>query len=216
MRRRNAILGAIACVGLGAANAQRLGGEAAVYVIPQAREQMLWYFTPATGPLDRFTSRPNAWYALLYLPMEPLWPMQLWLRQQEARHDIRLLALDAPPDEKPFVVAPLPLVNVAAWGGRGVARVSRFMLPAQSSARSVFVLVELWRPDGEPPGPLWVQFLVQAAPPRQTMPWWYSHADRDGRAVPPPSPLTQEAREMRTYELPMLGSSVFPQSGVRR
>jgi len=193
-----------------------LGWDAAVFVVPQAREQLLWQFTPAGGPLERYTSRPGAWYALLYLPVAPQWPMQLLLWPPARRHEIRLFALDQPPDESPSVVHPLPLEVEVGRGGRPAAQASRFVLPARSTAQSIFVLVEQWRPDGDRPAPLWVKLLVQRVPQRSTAPWWYSHAERSPRATPPPSPLTQQLRDADAYEIPIFGPPAFPDPGVLR
>lgn len=214
--RRRLLVGGICCLAFFAREVLALGWDAAVFVVPQAREQLLWEFTPAGGPLQRHTSRPGAWYTLLYLPVAPQWPMQLLLWPPERRHELRLFALDQPPDESPSVVHPLPLEVEVGHGGRAVAHASRFVLPARSTAQSIFVLVELWQPDGDRPAPLWVKLLTQRVPQRSAAPWWYSHAERNPRATAPPSPLTQQLREGNAYEIPIFGPPAFPEPGVMR
>lgn len=216
LNRRRLFVGGFSILAFGARDVFALGVDAAVLVVPQAREQLLWYFSPAGGPLDRYTSRPGAWYALLYLPVAPQWPMQLMLWPPERRHEIRLFALDQAPDESPTVVHPLPLEFEMGRGGKAVAQISRFVLPASSTAQAIYVLVEQWRPDGDRPEPLWIKLLAQHAPRRSAAPWWSSHDDRSPRATAPPSPLSQQQREVNGHEIPIFGPSELPVPGVLR
>ena len=204
MHSRRFIIGALFSLGIGAAGrAQALGADAAVWIEPQARAKLLRYFTPAAGPLERYASRPGAWYALLYVPMASRWPVQLMLSLPEKHHEIRLFALDAAPEDAPSVVHPLPLGLEATRGNRAGAQVSRFMLPAASTATAIFVLVEQWRIEGDAPAPLWVQVQSQRAPEHRGAPWWVAHEAHAASAVPPPSPLTQDLRGTRAHEVPI-------------
>lgn len=216
LNRRRIFAGGFCVLALCVSDVLALGVDAAVLVVPEQREQLLWNFTPADGPLERHTSRPGAWYALLYLPVAPQWPMQLLLWPPERRHQIRLFALDQPPDEFPTVVHPLGLEVEMGHGGKAVAQVSRFMLPARSTAQSIFVLIEQWRPQGDPPAPLWVRVLAQRAAQRKLAPWWYSHDDRSPKGTAPPSPLTQQLRDAKVGEVPIFGPSELPEPGVLR
>lgn len=212
MQRRGFIVGGVCVLGVGASGVVRaIGADAAVLLVPGARAQLLRYFTPAAGPLERHAARPGAWYALLYLPMAPQWPMQLVLWPARSRHEIRLFALDAAPGDAPSVVHPLPLELESDRNGRAGATVSRFMLPANSTAPAVYVLVEQWHINGEAPPPLWLQWFAQRATRRVESPWWSSRDrnardGRDGRATaepPPPSPLTQQLRGAKAHEVPI-------------
>ena len=139
--------------------------------------------------------------------------MQLLFWPPQRRHEVRLLALDLPPDEAPTVVHPLPLEAGLGRDGTPVAWVSQFMMPARSTAHAMFVLVEQWRPSGEPPEPLWVRLLMLSAPQRRVVPWWYSYDDRNAHAIPPLSPLTQERRGANVHEVPMFVAPQMPRSG---
>lgn len=218
IRRRGFIVG-WAAFGLalgGAEAALALGADAAVLLAPEGRALVLRQFTPAAGPLERYAARPGAWYALLYLPMAPQWPMQLLLWPSERRHDIRLFALDAAPDELPTLVHPLPLELESARGARAAVRVSRFMLPSDSTARAIFVLIEQWHIDGELPAPLSVQLRAQRAPQRDGVPWWSARNGRVAGAAPPPSPLMQEMRGPKSHVVPIFALPAGPDSGVWR
>ena len=224
MQRRQLIFGAMGAMGAigslalsGKALALGLDVHAALLLAPDGRVVQLRRFTPAAGPLQRHTSRPGAWYALLYLPMAPQWPVQLRLWSTERGHELRLFALDAAPDEAPSVVQALPLETETSRIGRPPRLSSRFMLPAASNAPAIFVLIEQWRIDGEPPAPLWAQFLAYPMPQRARTPWWASRAPRSAgdseAALPPPSPLTQQLRDGRAFEVPIFDLSAAPESG---
>ena len=209
----------------GPTGAPVLDARAALYLPPDGRAQALRRFTPAGSPLQRHSARPGAWYALLYLPMGPQWPMQLQLWSTAHGHGLRLLALDAAPEDAPTVALPLPADSEASRTGRPPRWTSRFTLPANSTAPGVFVLIEQWRSDGEPPAPLWVQFTSQP-PARATAPWWplrQPRAAADGDAVPgapalysPPSPLTRQAAEGRGFEVPIYQLPPAADTGVWR
>jgi hypothetical protein len=216
LNRRRLFVGGFSILAFTARDVLALGDDEAVLVEPEAREQMLWNFAPAGGPLDRHTSRPGAWYALLYLPLAPLWPMQLLLWPPQSRHELRLFALDQAPDASPSVLDPLPLEVEVGRGGKALVRFSRFMLPAQSSARSVFVLIEQWNPEGARPEPLWVKLLSLRASRRRVEPWWYSHDDHNPGTTAPRSPLTQQQGTVKPHEIPIFGPSDLPVSGVLR
>ncbi len=205
---------ALALTVLPAGPAQALGVDDAVLLIPGTRAVMLRRFVPAAGPLERHTSRPGAWYALLYLAMTPEAPVRL--RLWSAGGDAVLTALDAPPDENPAIAHRLPL-EADPDGPGGPARQSRFMLPVASQAPGIFVLVEIRRPDGERPASLWVQLAPGSAPRYERAPVWAAApAPADKRLQPPPSPLTQQAqaqRGSRAYEVPILMLPPAPETG---
>ena len=231
MQRRQMIFGAAAATGSfgslvlgGDVLALGLDSQSALFLAPDGRPLLLRRFMPAAGPLQRHASRPGAWYALLYLPMAAQWPVQLQLWSTERGHDLRLYALDAAPDEAPGVVQALPIDTETSRVGRPPRLSSRFMLPAASAAPAVYVLVEQWRIDGEPPAPLWAQLLATPPSSRERAPWWASRppyaprsASASDAAVAPPSPLTQQMRDGQTFEVPILNLPAAPaSSGVWR
>ena len=99
MRRRAMLATSVCCLGVSGA-ARALGADAALVLVPESRPRLLQRFTPAGGPLERHTGRPGAWYALLYLPMAPAWPLQLMLWSSARGHGLRLFALDAAPGQR--------------------------------------------------------------------------------------------------------------------
>lgn len=219
MRRRGLIIAGLCGAGAGGA-AHSLGADAALFLVPNRRALLLQHYTPAGGPLQRTLSRPGAWYALLFVPMAPLWPMQLLLWPAQRSHELRLFALDAAPDEAPTVVFPMTIDPDMARDGRATRRVSRFMLPAGSTAPAIFILVEQWRIGGDAPPPLWVQLQAQAAPAHADTPWWATRSSRAaGEAAgvtAPASPLTQQRRGALAHELPIFSLPAAPESGVWR
>jgi len=161
---------------------------------------------PAAGPLARFTSRPGAWYAAVFVPLRPGVPVQLWLWQRARTHALHLLALDAPPRGAPTVATPLPL-RTAAGAGRGSAQHSlAFALPARSGADGVYVLVELWSVAGDRPGPVWLQARSRLVRERERAPWWSPRTDPEGPLAPEPplSPLQSSRLSEGVIELPIL------------
>jgi hypothetical protein len=208
MQRRQLItLGVAALPSLACA---RLGQDQAWPLEPERPALQLRQFQAATGPLDRFTSRQGAWYALLWLPMPVQWPVEVVLAAPARRHNLRLTALDRAPDDAPQVAIDLPLAPGTERSGHHGATGwhSRFMLPANSQANALFLLLELWHPEGLQPAPLWVerregvrlhpqQALGQRPPDRP--------ATAGGAAVPPESPLTQALQDRPVLELTGLG-----------
>jgi hypothetical protein len=205
MRRRLSIASAVALIAVGAAQDVRaLGIDSAVLVEPDAPAVLVRRFEPAGGPMERFESRPGAWYALLYVPVAPQWPMALSFWPPERRHELRLTALDVPPDEAPTVAFPLRLELERQRGSRNVQRVSRFAMPATSRVQAIFVLLEQWSFDGGPPPPLWVQLRADSPPSGAREPWWQPR-DATQPVQPPPSPLTQRQRQRGIVdEIPIL------------
>ena len=202
-------------------HARVLGAEAALMVVPGERAQMLHRFEPAAGPLARHASRPGAWYALMYLPLAPAWPVQLLLWPAGNEREIVLTAFDAAPDEAPAIAHRLPVETGVERAGPP-AWSSRFMLPAASQAPGIYVQAELRRIDGERPIPLWVQ-LRSAEPARGARevirPWWALRSPQHDAAQAPPSPLTQESNVRpgaRVHEVPILALQPPLDAGVWR
>lgn len=200
-------------LGLLAPAAQALGVEDALFVEPDGPVQGIHRYQPAGNGLDRYTSLPGAWYALLYLPMEPAWPMELvmWLPQRQ--QDLRLYALDRAPDQSPATMVSLPLDKAAANERRGT-RVSQFMLPANSTVSGIYVLIEQRREDGLQPAPIWLRLrsrhLQREAYDQARLPWWVTRDPRAGSSkpiAPPASPLSQKLREQGGFVLPGFGEA---------
>ncbi len=212
MFRRLFIAGALAVLAAGGAcEVQALGIDSAVLIEPDAPPRLVRRFMPAGGPLARFESRPGAWYALLYVPVAPQWPIELSFWPPERRHELRLTALDVPPDEGPMVAFPLRVQVERVRGSRNIQRVSRFTMPAGSDVQAIFVLIEQWSFDGGPPPPLWVQLSTNPPPDLGTRPWWLA-PDANQPVQAPPSPLSQPRSRGRSNidEVPILGAPLPP------
>lgn len=151
----------------------------------------LTYAQPAGGPLQRFTARPGAWYTVVFVPMVPRWPLQVWLWQRVRTHELRVLALDASPWGPVSVAVPVPL-RVSAAGGRPVLQTPPLALPPSSSADGVYLLLEQWSVAGDRPGPLWVQARSRIAREPAPTPWWASRSDPP--AAGGAGPLAPESR----------------------
>ena len=200
---RRVLLGVMAAWGVGSrgVRAQTLGVLDALLLAPDGPALLLSRYLAAGGALERFRSRPGAWFALLFVPLWPRWPVELLLRPQRRGHALQVLALDAAPADAPSVAASVPLRTAgsepaAQWSGR-------FMLPAQSAADGVYLLVELWRADFAAPPPLALRVRSVASRAGARAPWW-GPADA-ARSEPPPSPLTlqMQQRDLGAFELPI-------------
>lgn len=163
-------------------------------------------YLPANGPIRPTLARPGAWYAVVYLPLSPGWPLQLRLWQTAATHELRVRLLDGAPWGPVAAVVP---IRVEGWR-RGAMREHRsdfFVLPAVSQAHGVFVLIEQFAAGGARPAPLWLQASsgaafdagVHAGPP-------HGHAPHEPPSLTytPPSPLQSPRGAAGAVELPML------------
>jgi hypothetical protein len=145
---------------------------------------------PAAGPMNRFLSRPGAWYGVFFLPLSPGWPVQLWLSSRARSHSVRLLALDSAPWGTPSVAVPVPTRTMVAAGRPALAS-APFALMPDSRADGVFLLIEQWRPAGDRPPVLWVQARSRTVAATGQRPWWSSQADAPpapGGSLAPPAP----------------------------
>jgi hypothetical protein len=204
MHRRSLLVAAL--TPLVGHRAMAVGSDAVQLLLPEARAAWLHRFAPAVGPLARWSSRPGAWYALLFLPMEAGWPMQLRLWPVPPNQELNLVALDAAPDQAPGIAHRVP-AEPGIGRNDTRARTARMVLPADSQAPGVFMLVEHWRLDGEPPEPHWAQWRSQLALRQETAPWWSARPAPGELDRPPPGVLgtpRHAASADRTHELPIL------------
>ncbi len=173
---------------------------------------------PASGPLQRFASRPGAWYAAAFLPMSPQWPVQVWVWQRARTHEVRVTALDAAPWGTPSVAVPIP-VRKAPVRGRAVLLTAPLALPAASRADGVFLLIEQWSLAGDWPGPVWLQARSRIVLEVDDTPWWSPRPDEaSGPLAPaiPPSPLNAPRNASAVIELPIQQRAAPPASEVPR
>jgi hypothetical protein len=184
---------------------QQIDGAEIVFVDDPALVLTHYHYRPAGGPLDRHMSRPGAWYVPVFVPLAAGWPVQLWIWQRARTHEVRLLALDAAPANKPTATAPLPLLR-----GRGAARApwvsAPFAIAPSADGDGAFVLIEQWSPSGERPGPIWIQVRSRLIQEPAGTAWWSTRAETSPEELaptPPPSPLQEPRGALRAVvELP--------------
>lgn len=170
---------------------------------------------PAGGPLQRFMSRPGAWYGVVFVPVAPRWPVQVWVWQRTRTHELRITAMDAAPWSPPAVSVPIPLRRTSA-GGRPVLLTAPFVLAPNSQADGVFLLIEQWSLAGDRPPPLWLQARSRVFYDVDVTPWWATHPlapdTPPGGLAPalPSSPLASPRRVDAVLELPILQRSASP------
>ncbi|HAR96106.1 MAG TPA: hypothetical protein DCR97_09115 [Deltaproteobacteria bacterium] len=119
---------------------------------PEEPPTRVTFFFSAGGPLERFTSKPDAWYALYRLPLYPNQAYAILLSHEEEPERIRVFALDRSPFDAVSMKYELQMAKVD-WqplyrkGTRHYESV--VSLPIDAAAPGIYLLVE-WTP---PPGP---------------------------------------------------------------
>ncbi len=107
------------------------------------------FFFPAGGPLERFTGRPGAWYALYRMALDPGRPYDLVLIHRGDPGRMRVYALDNHPFDRVSVKAELGMQKAEGWRDReGTPYVATIALPRDAAVREIYLLLE-WSP---PPG----------------------------------------------------------------
>lgn len=180
---------------------QQIDGADIVFVDEPALVQTR--YRAAAGPLNRYLSRPGAWYVPVFVPLAPGWPVQLWIWQRARTHDVRLLALDATPLEKPSAAVPLPLLR--GRGARAPRVSASFAIAPAARGDGAYVLIELSDAGGERPGPIWVQARSRLIDEPSGPAWWSSRPEGPGQELapaPPPSPLRDPRSAGASIELP--------------
>jgi len=150
-------------------------------------------FFPAGGPLQRYTGRPNAWYAVVQLGMAPGQTYLLLLGSAADTVGLRVAAFDDDPFASPSVRVEIPLHPLGPRVHRSTNSSALIRLPNDALAPGVFLLLE-WLPGFGPPlpPPVHVQALtVFAAAPNTPGPRRWPLAG--SRAEPLRSPLATES-----------------------
>jgi hypothetical protein len=195
---------------LGAAYAQP-APQPLLQLRPDNVPVLLQRYTPAGGPLQRFTSRPGAWYVALFLAAPPQWPVEFMVMPRHADHELTVFALDTDAAGEVNSVTRLPMSYQRAKH-RGVGMyVGDFVLPAGDSVGGVVLLLEQWSPSGQVPQPIWVNAHLAFGHPSTANdnPWWSLPPAAKGHehAAPaleePPSPLRSQGQPGAAYEIPL-------------
>lgn len=158
-------------------------GPPAITVFPDDFPADVSFFFPAGGPLERFTSRPGAWYAIYRTPLYPGRPYDLILEHSGDPTRIKIFALDNHPFERVSVKAELhPVKAEGRRHSSGTAYVATIALPRDSAVYGVYLLMEWNPPPGEnKPLPVSLQVLSVETRPRmgQGRTWWWPWADNN-------------------------------------
>jgi hypothetical protein len=175
-------------------------GPPAIMIQPDDFPVDVAFFFPAGGPLERFTGRPGAWYAIYRTPMYPGRPYDLILEHKGDPGRVKLFALDNHPFDKVTVKFELPLRKIDGWGGASDSvYATTITLPRDSSVYGIYLLLE-WMPPLGKDRPLPVSMQLLSSDHRQQMgpgrtgssPW----AEKSVR-----SPL--QSQNFNPYEIPV-------------
>lgn len=185
---------------LGAAAAASFNGPPAITVYPDDYPVDVSFFFPAGGPLERFTGRPGAWYAIYRTPMYPGRPYDLILEHAGDPVRMKLFALDNHPFDRVSVKSELNLRRIDGWqGSHEHAYAATIALPRDSSVYGVYLLLE-WMPPLGQDRPLPVSLQLLSADPRPQMGqgrgWWAPWAEKNVK-----SPLQSQNR--KPFEIPV-------------
>jgi hypothetical protein len=172
---------------------------------------MLEHYTPAGGPLQRFTSRPGAWYVTLFLAAPPQWPVEFTVVPRTSSHELRVFALDTTATGEVNSVSALPMVFSAPHRGQPARYSGDFVLPTYASMDGVTLVLEQWSVRGDAPPAIWVhsRFATGQTNAGNGAAWWSPKATRSPGApaaaalVGPPSPLMSQGERRGVYEIPM-------------
>ncbi len=194
----------LACVAglLACASAAQTAPRPSVQLVANERSVRVDRFEPADGPLGRFTSRPGAWYATVFVSLQPQYPVELQVTQPNPGHELKLLALETDIMGEVLREHALPLSYLAPRNGAPAQYFSEFVLPEPSPVGGLLVVLEQWSRTGYRPAPVWVRLSPAGRHPRPstTEPWWGASqpsapASQAGfKDVTPPSPLLSQGR----------------------
>lgn len=173
---------------------------------PEDPPTKVTFFFSAGGPLERFTSKPDAWYALYRAPLHLNQAYAILLSHKEEPERIRVFALDRHPFDSVSMKYELRMADMdwQPFHREGTRHYeSMVSLPVDSAVPGIYLLVE-WTP---PPGPaakppsLLFQVLtanstyMERRRPRRS--WWSfgnSGSFKEHRAVVLPVPRQRDSK----------------------
>jgi hypothetical protein len=206
--RRLAALAAVLLSIAGSAPANALfNGPPAITVYPDDFPVDVAFFFPAGGPLERFTGRPGAWYAIYRTPMYPGRPYDLILEHKGDPGRMKIFALDNHPFGKVSVKQELRLRKFEFGYASGPIYGVTISIPRDSAVYGLYLLLEWNPPAGDDrPVPVELQVLTAERSPLwgQGRPWPWGRSGPDKGVE---SPLQSQNRD--PYEIPV------PRTGAR-
>lgn len=188
----------------GPAKAQ-FNGPPAITIYPDDYPVDVAFFFPAGGPLERFTGRPGAWYAIYRIPMYPGRPYDLVIGHSGDPARMKVFALDNHPFDKVSVKYELRFRKFSQGDSPEGIYGTTIAIPRDSGAYGLYLLLE-WNPPAGKEKPIPVELQLLSADPLPSMEqgrsWW-----RSGPDMGVESPLQSQNRN--PYEIPL------PQAGAR-
>jgi hypothetical protein len=203
--RRLAALAAFLLSIAGGAPANALfNGPPAITVYPDDFPVDVAFFFPAGGPLERFTSRPGAWYAIYRTPMYPGRPYDLVIGHFGDPARLKVFALDNHPFGKVSVKQELLLRKFDSGDPSERIYGATISIPRDSAVYGLYLLLE-WNPPAgnDRPLPVELQVLTAERSPMwgQGRPWGRSGPDRGVE-----SPLQSQNRDPYEIQVPRSGA----------
>lgn len=176
-----------------------------VTLYPDEQPTRVTFYFSGGGPLERFTSRTDAWYALYRLPLYPNQPCAILLSHDNEPERIRVFALDRSPFDTVSMKYELHMTKIDQQPFHGQAARSYeavISLPADSAVPGIYILVEsIPRGPAEKASPLLFQVLtannayMERRRPRTG--WWMwgsSGSFKEQRPVVLPVPRRKDGR----------------------
>lgn len=188
-------LAALAGMSSGASAQDAVYGAAYVGVVEPDDAPVLAAFFPAGGPLQRHTGRPDAWYAVLQMPMVPGQAYGLFVTAPNDGSQVQVSAFDDDPYLNPGMRADLSLRTLGPRTRRSTTYVATLRTPANSTAPGAWLLVE-WVPGARrpsaPPAVRLQAFAVHSSANAARNPRWGTAGARADTVVSPLSGAVQE------------------------
>lgn len=204
LRLKVLVAGVLVLAGLAAAAPAlaQLAPRPTVQLVANDRSVRIDRFEPADGPMERFTSRPGAWYATVFVTLAPQMPVELTVLQPNPSHELKLLALETDVTGEVLREHALPMSYVAPRRGAPAQYFADFVLPEPSPVGGLVVVLEQWSRTGYRPAPLWVRVSPAGRHPRPSNaePWWGAAQPKGSASQPkfhdvtPASPLLSQGR----------------------
>jgi hypothetical protein len=177
----------------------------AVALYPDEPPTKVTFYFSGGGPLERFTSKPGAWYALYRLPLYPNQPCAILLNHDNESERVRVFALDRSPFDTVSMKYELRMTNLdwqpfRANNARSYEAV--ISLPTDAAVPGIYLLVE-WTPLGpaDKPRPLLFQVLTanntymeRRRPHTRWWMWGNSGSFKEQRSVVLPVPRRKDGR----------------------
>ena len=119
-----------------------------VMVAPGDPPTHLSFFFAGGGPLERFTSKPDSWYAVYRAPLDASRPYAILLSHEDDPSRIKVFALDRSPFDKVSMKVELRMKQIEGhelWRGHSRTYEAVVSLPDDASVAGIYLLVE-WTP----------------------------------------------------------------------